>query len=274
MVQEETNPFTRRFDKILKIFIIMASLILAAELIWLLGVSPFRPLARIDISGLEAIGRGEITREDVLFMAQIGNDMSYFNANPEMIERSLMRYSFLESARVYRHFPDRLHIVLEGRRAVASAFTSIGGITIPLLIDSQGVIFEIGTDVSNSAFSLPVISGLIIEEPFPGMKLPDLFNSLFLELEKLQISSPLLLGAVSEIKINRRAWDAYDIEIFPMHSNIRVRLSELNEDILRYTLLMIDVLASNNGGLITGAVDSLDFRSGIASYVPREAFFE
>ena len=274
MYQEETNPFSRRFEKILKIFIIIASVILAAELIWLLGVSPFRPLSRIEISGLEGIGRGEITREDVLMMAQIGHDMSYFNANPEIIEKSLMRYSFLESARVYRHFPDRLHIVLEGRRAVASAFTNIGGLTVPLLIDSQGVIFEVGTDISNGNLSLPVISGLIIEDPFPGMKLPDLFIPLFLELEKLQISSPLLIGAVSEVKINRRAWDAYDLEIFPMHSNIRVRLSELNEDILRYTLLMIDVLESSNSSLITGAVDSLDFRSGIASYIPREAFFE
>ena len=52
-----------RFDKIIKIFIIIAALVLAAELIWLLGISPFRPLARIDISGLDAIGRGEIGRE-------------------------------------------------------------------------------------------------------------------------------------------------------------------------------------------------------------------
>jgi hypothetical protein len=51
-----------------------------------------------------------------------------------------------------------------------------------------------------------------------------------------------------------------------MHKKIKVRLSELNEDLLRYTLLMVDVLSLNEQG-----VDSFDFRSGIASYKPLEA---
>jgi hypothetical protein len=48
-----------------------------------------------------------------------------------------------------------------------------------------------------------------------------------------------------------------------------VRIQELNEETLRYTLLMVDVLSQNESG-----IDSLDFRSGIASYIPKEASSE
>ena len=250
-------------EKVLKIIIILAALVLLAELVWLLLISPFRPLARIDISGFDEIGR-----EEIISMAGISQETSFFSARPQAMEQALMRYSFLESARVYRHFPDRLEIVLEGRRAVASAFAQINGLTVPVLLDRDGVVFEIGQGLSVRAFSLPVVSGLIIEDPYLGMRLPALFAPLFSELERIEMAAPELLAAVSEIRVNRNSWEGYDLIIFPVHRRIRVRLSELNEDILRYTLLMLDVLTSEVNGFREGEINSLDFRSGIASYVP------
>ena len=274
MVQEESKPVSRRFEKILRIFIIMAALVLAAELIWLLGVSPFRPLARIDISGLDLIGSAEIGRDEIIAMAGISPDSSFISVSAKEMESSLLRYSFLESVRVYKRFPDRVEIILEARRAVAVLMMQINGFTVPALIDSSGVIFEIGSDRTSANFSLPVISGLIIEDPFPGMELHAVLVPLFREIEKISIGAPELLDVVSEIRINRRTANTYDLEIFPIHHRVRVRLSELNEDILRYTLLMIDVLARDIHGFGEGGITSLDFRSGIASYIPREAFSE
>jgi cell division protein FtsQ len=91
----------------------------------------------------------------------------------------------------------------------------------------------------------------------------------FRELEKMSSSSPELLGAISEIGINRKPFDGFDLVLYPMHNKVRVRVNELNEDMLRYTLLMVDVLASNENG-----INSFDFRSGIASYVPKEVSSE
>ena len=281
-----TRTVSGRFEKILKVFIFLAALLLAAELIWILGVSPFKALARIDITGLDGIGSGRISREELYTMAGISPGTSYFSVNARNMERALMNYSFFESVRVYKHFPDRIHIILEGRRAVATAFAQINGITVPVLLDSQGVIFEIGHSGSNGAYSLPVLSGLVIEDPFLGMRLQDdpfmgtrieaILIPLFRELEQINFSAPELLAAVSEISIDLRAWDGYDLVIYPLHRRIRVQLSELNEDILRYTLLMVDVLASDVHGFREGEINSLDFRSGIASFIPRprEASFE
>ena len=255
-----------RFDKSLKAFIVIGVICLLGELVWLLGISPFRPFSGIDISGNDGIAR-----EEILLKAGITPSSSYFSTNAQAVEKALMGYDTLESVKVFKHFPDRLRIVLEGRRAVASVFASLGGKTVPVFFDSQGVIFQIGAGENDEALfsQLPVVSGIVIEEPYPGMRLPALFIPFFRELEKIQISAPKLLDAVSELRISRKAFDTFDIVLYPVHKKISVRISELNEDLLRYSLLMVDVLASKEDG-----IESLDFRSGVASYFPKEASSE
>ena len=262
---EETAPVTAsRFEKILRAFIIFALICLGGQLLWLLGVSPFKPFSRIDISGLDGI-----SREEILAKAGISAYTSYFSADVAAIEKGILDISSIESVKVFKRFPSRLQIILENRRAVASVLASFDGKTVPVLFDSQGVIFAVGGDKTFFYSTLPVISGLDIENPMPGMKLPSLFIPFFKELEKIEISAPELLDAVSEFRINRKLFDSYDLILYPVHKKVKVRLSELNEDLLRYTLLMVDVLALNESG-----IDSFDFRSGIASYIPKEASSE
>jgi cell division protein FtsQ len=253
-----------RFGKVLKVLIVIAALFLAGELIWLLGISPARPFSRIDITGYEGIGRAEI-----LSRAGIAGNSSFFSVDIQSAEAALMAINNIESAIVTRRFPDRLHISLEPRRPVAIILLNHDGNVVPALLDGNAVIYQIGPCESGDVFPqqlasrLPVVSGLIIESPYPGMRLPPLFIPFFTELERINSSAPELLGAVSELRINRRTFDSYDILLFPVHTRIRVRLSELSEEILRYSLLMLDVLASREG-----EINTLDFRSGIASYIP------
>jgi len=250
------------FGRFIKIFIVIAAICLCAELIWLLGISPFRPFTKIDISGLEGIGR-----EEILAIAGINASSSYFSTNVIKIENALMRISSVESARVFKFFPSRLRIVLDARKPVAFALASINNKTVPVVFDSQGVIYEVGGKGLPDFY--PVVSGLVIENPVPGMRLPGVFIPFLKELEKIEMSSPELLSAVSEFKINRKLYDGFDLFLYPAHKKIKVRMSEINEDLLRYALLMVDVLSSRESG-----IDTLDFRSGIASYVPKEAYPE
>jgi cell division protein FtsQ len=246
------------------VFIVIAILFLSAELIWLLGISPFRPFSRIEI-----LGDAGIEKDAILALAGIAGESSYFSIDVRAAERALMGVASIESARVFRHFPNRLQIVIEWRRPVASVLCSVNGRTVPVLFDSHGVVFQIGGNGIGESLHLPVISGLVIEDPVPGMRLPVTLTTFFRELEKIQIAAPELLAAVSEIKIIRKPYDGFDLVLYPVHSRIRVRIPELNEDQLRYTLLMVDVLASQGS-----RIDSLDFRSGIASYIPKEASSE
>jgi len=258
----ETSPEPSRFERTLKVFIVFAALCLLGELIWLIGISPFRQFSRIDVSGYEGI-----PREEILAMAGISDSSSFFTTDARTIEKALMVLSSLESVKVFKHFPGRLQIVLSSRRAVASALARVNGQTAIVVFDDEGVIFDAGE--AALPVMLPLISGLVIEEPYPGMKLPPLFIPLFKELEKIQSSSPELLNAVSELKITRKPFDGFDLLLYPVHKKIKVLMSELNEDLLRYALLMVDVLSSREEG-----IDTLDFRSGIASYIPKEAYSE
>jgi len=283
----ETSAAPSRVEKFLKVFIVLAIVCMAGEMVWLLGISPFRPFSRINISGGETHSYWAktetplyfgISREEILSKAGIGDAASYFSSDVKAMENALMEIPSFESVRVLKYFPGRLHIVLEGRRPVATALASFNGQTIPVLFDSYGVIFETaGTGSSGnrqagnlSAYgTLPVVSGLIIDDPYPGMKLPALFVPFLKDLEKISLSSPLLLSTVSEFRISRKAFDGFDLVVYPAHKKIKVLLSELNEDMLRYALLMVDVLSVRGGG-----IDTLDFRSGIASYIPKEAYSE
>ena len=283
MFEEAIAAVPSRFEKFLKAFIIVAVLALTGELIWLVGITPFRPFARIEISGSAGLAR-----EDLLATAGISKNSSYFSTDVRAMERALMGLSSLQSVRVFKTFPDRLQIILEGRQAVATALVSLNGRTVPVFFDSQGVIFRIGEDETehhsfdeplsggsevpenevpgNEVPPLPVISGLIIDNPVQGMKLPAMFIPLFMELEKIESSAPELLTAISELRINPKPYEGYDLILYPVHKKVKVHILELNEDLLRYTLLMVDVIASKEPG-----IESLDFRSGIASYKPLEA---
>jgi len=261
---EAVSP--RRMDKLLKLFIAAAFLVLLGALIWLIGIAPFMPFSQIEITGYSGLAQ-----EEIFAAAGITTSSSYISTNVKSVERALMSIPAVQSARVFRQFPGKLLIVLTGRRPVGFTLASLNGRSIPVFFDSQGVVFRIGADRNAEPLppAVPAVSGLVIEDLFLGMRLPAVFLSLFRQLEQIAASAPELLGAVSEVRINQKPFDGFDLIVFPAHGKIKVRLNELNEDALRYTLLIVDVLASEDPG-----IEMLDFRSSIASYIPKEASSE
>ena len=258
-----------RLDKSLKFLIILAVLILSGILVWLVGIAPFRSFSRIDVVAgdsryAKSDGYFGISREDLLSKAGITGTSTYFSTDAKKMEKVLAGLIPLESVRVFKHFPDKLQIILEGKRAVGYTLAAVNGKTVPVLFDGQGVIFQVGNFENDESllFALPVISGLVIEDPVPGMRFPAVFMPFFRELEKIENSAPELIAAVSELRISPKSFDGFDVILYPVHKKVKVHLSaEINEELLRYTLLMVEILATKEPG-----IESLDFRSGIASY--------
>jgi cell division protein FtsQ len=93
-----------------------------------------------------------------------------------------------------------------------------------------------------------------------------MFGSFFAALEHLHDTAPELLAVLSEIRINRKAYDGFDLILYPSHNPVKVRVSELNEDMLRYMMLVIDVFFSKDI-----PVEEIDFRTSTASYTVKEA---
>jgi cell division protein FtsQ len=249
-------------DKMLKRILTLVFVVLGVELIWLFGVSPCMPLSRVTVSGIPGIDEAA-----VLALAGIERYSSYMTVNITAAEQALLAMPTVRSAQVIKHFPNRIEIRLESRQVVAVVLLEKGGEVFPALIGGDGILFYTGGEGLTNEKSLPVISGLPLEGVYSGMKLPWIYNSLFGQLETLAQKTPELMAAISEIRINNKNYDGYDLTLYPAHGGVRVKLSgSINEETIRYMFLMLDVLSAKSE-----SIKEIDFRTGTASYIVKEA---
>jgi cell division protein FtsQ len=249
---------SRKIEKGLKRLLVIALIIIAAQITWLFGVSPLIPFSTVEVSGFAELGRA-----DILALAGINENSSFMSTNVKEVQSRLSSHLLVESAKVIKRFPDRLSIFLVPRQAAAVTLTTIDSRQAPLYVDRHGVFFKIG-EAGGSTGSLPVISG--IENPRLNMRLPAGLVSLVESIGVISASSPELLAAISEIRVERKAWEGYELVLFPVHSSIKVRMeNNLTGDALRYMLLMLNVFES-----ASPKPQEIDFRSGIGSYKIKE----
>ena len=247
-----------KIEKGLKRLLILAAIIFAAQLIWLFGISPFIPFSTIEVQDIAGFERSEILR-----FSGIDETSSFISTNVNDIEVKLAGHLLVESATVLKRFPDKLSIFIRPRQAAAVALTNIDSRQLPVYVDRQGVFFKMGDSMSLET-GLPVISGF--ENPRLNMRLPAGLVPLVESLCEISSSSPELLAAVSEIRIERKAWEGFDLVLFPVHSSIKVRLeNNLTEEALRYMLLMLNVFENSSQ-----KPEEIDFRSGIGAYRIKE----
>jgi len=258
----------KKLEKGIKRLLIIAAVIFTGQLVWLFGISPFIPFSTIEVHGIEGFNRSEI-----IALSGINESSSYFSTNTKDIQKTLSSHILVESVIVMKRFPDKISIFLTPREAAAVTIANINSKQVPILIDRQGVFFKAGLESSivnpvretqANHSRLPVISG--IENPQLNMCLPGSLVPLVENLYQIAYTSPELLSAISEIKIERKAWDGFDLVLFPVHSSIRVRVeNNLTEDLLRYTLLMLSLFEKENN-----KPKEIDFRSGMGSYTVKE----
>jgi len=263
-IEQASHINKPKIEKALRWIIIIALIILVGELIMIFIVNPCLPLSRVEV-----IGMPELDKKMILEKAGITSRSSYITVNPRIVEKRLQSLVVVDTAKVTKRFPDTVRITLEGRKAIAMSFGTIDGKVYPVFYDNQGLIFMIGNGNQNVAIprSIPIISGILVEQPFLGMRLPVTFNNLLRDLERIRNSAPELLEAISEIQVNRNVFDRFDLTLYPVHNKVRIRIgNELTENMLRYVLLVVDVCVSRGV-----RVEEIDFRTGTASYTIKEA---
>jgi len=247
----------KKLEKGIKRLLIIAVIIFTAQLIWLFGISPFIPFSNIEVHEIAGLDRSEI-----LSLAGVNEESSFISTNTKNMQKILSGHLLVDSAVVMKRFPDKLSIFLTPREAAAVALTNTYSGQVPVFIDRKGIFFKAGKVGENT--TLPVISG--IENPKLNTRLPDAVVPLLDSLYLMASNSPELLSVISEIRIERKAWDGYDLVLFPVHSTIRVRVeNNLTEDVLRYMLLMLNVFEGESE-----KPKEIDFRSGIGSYTIKE----
>jgi len=244
--------------------LIISGIVLGSEFIWLFGIRPCIPFASVEVSGFPGFERGA-----VLEYAGIDEKASFASVSVKHTEQILRENYLVESARVEKRFPDRLAIYLKPRTAVAFAAAMIDGRQTPVYFDRQGVIFKIGNMANNiPPDALPLISGLVFTDPEPGLKVPAEIVPFLQQLFVISERAPVLLEAISEIKINLnpKAFNGFDLVLYPRHNHARILLgSAINEELLRYMLVVLDAFKSQSAQPV-----EIDIRSIMSPYSVKE----
>ena len=247
-----------KIKKGLRRLLIIAGVIFAAELIWLFGISPFITFSTVEVHGFEGLSRAEILK-----LAGIDENSSYRSTNIKDATEKLSGNILVESVKVIKRFPDKLSIFLIPRKAVAAVITTIDSKQAPLYIDRHGIFFKIG-ETGMETGVLPVISGF--ENPQLNMRLPAGLVPLVENISDIAEATPELLAAISEIRIEHKTLEGYDLVLYPVHSTIKVRVeNNLTDEVLRFMLLMLNVFEQNSS-----KPEEIDFRSGMGSYKIKE----
>ena len=255
------NASSGKIEKNLKRLLIIAAIVLGAELIWLFGISPCIPLSTLEVKGFP-----EFDGDAVLEYAGINSKTSFISVNVKDIEKIIASHPLVESVKIVKRYPDRLSLYLQPRKAVALSMAAIDGRPVPVYFDKHGVVFRIGSWQDTAQFDLPVVSGIVITDVQPGLLLPSALKPFLAELALIEEQTPVLLEAISEIKINRKSFNDYDLTLYPRHNPVRVRLGKnINEEILKYVLVMLNVFETQSA-----LPQEIDFRSIISPYSVKE----
>ncbi len=238
----------------LKTLLAVLVLFLMAEIVYYVLVIPATSIPQITVEGTTAVGADELCS-----MAGITGSETWANFSAPAVAVRLAANPLFEKVRVEKRFPDRVLITVTERTAVAVAFTVVNGRTLPMEIDRTGIAFRIGGQINSS---LPVLTGLTIDKPIPGMRLHAQLRSLLEDLSTVEKTNPVLLASVSEIKIEQKTYGGYDLVVYPVHTPIRVRTDKaLNQEALQYMMLVLDVVKD-----LALDIDEIDIRSGTVAY--------
>jgi cell division protein FtsQ len=262
------NDKTQKVEKTVKRFLALAVVFISIGLVWLFCVSPTMVPVKIDVKSFKGF-----TRSETLNLAGIRSGATYISVNAEEAQALLSRHPMVESAKVIKRFPDRLSIFLEPRQAVAAVIARVNGRLQPVYIDRYGVAFRAGNAAGEAPPAwLPVVSGVLDERQSLtlGMRLPDIYLPLFSRIAAISEGDSNVWQAVSEIGIAKKSNDLYDLVLYPVNSQIKLRMgSDISKDNIYYALLMVDVCRQLGGSL----PDEIDARSGLGVYKTKEAGF-
>lgn len=251
--------------RLIKIFIAILVFFLVAEAVFYLFILPFSSTAKVQFSGIASLSDADLKK-----IAGLSDREKWGSFDTALVSRRLAAYPLVAEVRVTKKYPDKVFVEITERSAVAVLLAAVGGRTVPMEIDKTGTVFKILQKEINR--TLPVISGLEFQNARAGMKVHKQLMPLFNQLEMLQKKNPVLLSEISEMKIEQKKYGGFDLIIYPVRTRIKVRTTgALNEDRLRYMMLMLDVVRDFGHD---SQIEELDVRAGTAVYRFREEINE
>jgi len=256
------NPNEReRIRKLLRTVIILMIVFVAVQLIFKIAIVPNIVLKKIKVES-----DIELSDSEIRTIAGIETGLYYYNLDVDRIRERLEDYPPVRKASVEKIFPDKLQLYLFGRKAVAQSVLNVKEKSVPVAIDREGVVFEKGEDMDN--WDLPVISGISFSSVQLGDGFPRPLLPLLEDLEQMREKERALYDLISEIRVEKRGEQGYDLILFLHSYPLKARTGrDLNGDVLKNIIMVFDVLKQQK---LTEKIGEVDFRSKEIIYRLRE----
>lgn len=237
-----------------KIAVAVCAILLFIEGVVYFVVMPATNLPRIIWSGISSVT--EVEAFGLLGKVQ---EQNWVEFDKEQAISLLMTAPYVEEVTVTKKLPNKVFINVVERKPVAMAFVTEGESTIPVQIDKKGVIFQQSVMTDSS---LPLVSGIPVENIPEGMRIPAKYLPLMEQIDSIRNANADYFAAVSEIHVVPKEYGNYELVLYPLHSKTPILTDRaLSEDSLRYMMLTIDVVNS-----LEPNVAEIDLRYGSVSY--------
>lgn len=234
--------------------------LLSLEGVIYIFIIPAMGTVKLNISGTKNCSEQEIVTACGDRLIQ-----NYFRFSRSEVQSVVASIPGVESVTVSKRFPDRVFINIKEREAVAVTFQNEGDRTVPIQIDKNGVLFPVKSAVVPVDGSIPIISGIPVENIPEGMRLPSKYHLLIDQIAGIQAINRKYFAAVSEIHVVPREYGNFELVLIPVKAHLRVLADRvLNEETLQKMMVTLDVVKG-----LDSNVDVIDLRYGSVSYHSR-----
>jgi cell division protein FtsQ len=238
---------------------VILSVVLVAEIVFNFIIAPKLVIREIEIKADSTI---HLSNKQIMDIAGIDKQLYYYRVNSREITARLEENPVIKQAEVRKNFPDGLTVTLIGRKPLAIALVETDDATVPVSLDREGIVFQIGESVTD--YTLPVISGIAFSEVRLGMKIPAVLVPFLRKIEALQQKEPELLRVISEFRFVRKSSPDYEVIMYPREYTIPVRIgADIDEQLIKYLLMVLDVVSRDPSA---DMIEEIDFRTNEIVY--------
>ena len=252
----------KKSDKLsmIKIVVAIFSILLVCELGVYFFVIPCMDKVDIYFNGLSSY-----PPQQMMQTISGTTDKTFLAFSPSEAKSLIETVPGVESVSIEKRFPNKVFITVKEREPVAMTFVQIGERTVSVQIDRNGVLFAANGNTANLDRTIPLISGIPVENIPEGMRIPQKYRALMEQIAQIQTLSQKYFAAISEIHVIPKEYGNYELVLYPIHSRTRILTGrQLNEEALQYMMVALDVVNS-----LEPNVAEIDLRYGSVSYRTR-----
>ena len=255
-VKKDEKSEDKKFVLLKVLVILLASALLLEGIIYTF-VHPLFNRPAVIYSGLSSV-----TKEQLAQKLSPLSSSTWSSFNIEKAVTLVSEISCVESVSIDKQFPDKIYIKIKERTPVARSIVSIDGASKSIQIDENGVLFSLQSDAYLGDSSVPLVSGIPLENLKDGMRLPAKYRPLMDQISSIRKLPQKYFAAISEIQVLPKEYGNFELAIYPVSTRARVLTDRsLNEDALKYMMVVLDVVNS-----IEPDAQEIDLRYGSVSY--------